>query len=187
MRIIVGITGSSGAIYALSLLKVLGDLGVERHVVASDMGLKVLQHECGVSLAELKSYSDVFHDNRNLASSISSGSFETHAMAVVPCSMKTLAAVSCGYTESLLVRAADVCIKEKRPLILLPREMPYSALHLENMLKLAKLNVTILPPCPAFYHHPQTLTDLVKFVVGKIIDQLGLTHNLYQRWEGKEK
>jgi 4-hydroxy-3-polyprenylbenzoate decarboxylase len=186
VRIVVGITGASGAVYALSLLKVLGDLGAERHAVVSDMGAKVLFHECAVTLGELAGFCECLHDNRNLASSIASGSYHADAMVIVPCSMKTLAAVAHGWSDSLVTRAADVAVKEKRNLIIVPREMPLSAIHLENMLKLAKLGVTILPPSPAFYHHPQSLTDIVKFVVGKITDQLGLEHNLYQRWEGEE-
>ncbi len=185
MRIILGITGGSGSIYALAALRLLKNLGVETHVVASDMGLAVLEHECGVDEAELRGYCDVYHDNHNLGATIASGSFKTDGMAVAPCSMRTLAAIAGGYSDGLLTRAADVCIKERRRLVLLVREMPFSSVHLENMLKLSNKGVTILPACPGFYNHPQDLSDIVEFVAGKTLDQLGIENEAYERWKGE--
>ena len=185
MKIAVGLTGGSGAIYALALLQYLGELGAERHLVASRMGLKVMEHECGVTVEELRGYCEVFHDNGHLGAVLASGSAGLDGMAVVPCSMKTLAAIAGGYSDSLLTRTADVCIKERRRLVLAVRETPLSPVHLENMLKLSRLGVVILPACPGFYNHPRDLGDVVRFMAGKVLDQLGLEHEVYQRWNGE--
>lgn len=185
MRVTVGISGGSGAVYALAVLRALRDLGVETHLVVSTMGEKVMEHECGVTPEELRGYADIWHENGNLGAAIASGSYHSDGMAVVPCSMKTLAAIAHGYSDSLLARSADVALKERRKLVLVPREMPFSALHLENMLKLAAMGAVIMPPCPAFYNHPQDLSDIVRFVAGKILDQLGIEHALYTRWNGE--
>jgi 4-hydroxy-3-polyprenylbenzoate decarboxylase len=182
MKIIVGVSGGSGAIYALALLKALQDINIETHLVVSNMGEYVVNHECGVTLDELKKMATYYHENHNLAASIASGSFKTDGMIIVPCSMKTLASISMGLSDNLLTRAADVVIKEKRKLILLPRETPLSSIHLENMLKLSNLGVTIMPPSPAFYHHPQDLSDIVTSIVGRALDQIGIEHNLLNRW-----
>ncbi|MDR0621734.1 MAG: UbiX family flavin prenyltransferase [Deltaproteobacteria bacterium] len=186
MRIAVGITGGSGAIYGLALLKALAALGHESHLVVSEMGAKVMLHECGVGLEDLRGYAHKAYENGDLAASLASGSYPIDGMAIVPCSMKTLSLIASGASNSLLARAADVAIKERRTLVVVPREMPFSPIHLENMLKLSRLGVIALPPCPAFYHHPQDLSDLVMFVVGKILDQLRIEHNLYQRWQGEK-
>lgn len=185
MRIIVGITGGSGAVYALALLKCLRELHVETHLVVSDMGVRVMEHECGVTLEELRACADVFHENRNLGASIASGSFQTDGMVVVPCSMKTLSAVASGFSDTLLARAADVCIKERRRLVMVVRETPYNPIHLENMLKLSHTGAVILPASPAFYNQPQTIGDIVKFMLGKILDQLNIEHELCTRWNGE--
>lgn len=184
MKIIVGISGGSGAIYALAFLQQLQALGAESHLVVSNMGLKVLQHECGLTEQELQGMCSVYHHNDNLAATIASGSVKTQGMVVAPCSMNTLASIAMGHSHSLLTRAADVCIKERRKLVLLVREMPYSSIHLENMLKLANQGVTILPASPGFYQHPKDLADLVGFVAGKMLDQLGIENECYARWEG---
>lgn len=185
MKITVGVSGGSGAIYTLALLQHLEMLGVERHLVASDVGLKVMEHECGINAEELKSYCDVWHDNDNLGDVLASGSAKQDGMAIVPCSMKTLAGIACGYSDTLLMRAADVCIKERRRLVLVVRETPFSPIHLENMLKLSRMGVIILPAAPGFYNHPQSLGDIVRFMSGKILDQLGLEHDVYPRWNGE--
>lgn len=182
MKIIIGISGGSGAIYALGILKALKDLNIEIHLVVSTMGEYVVNHECGVDLEELKEMSDYFYENYDLAAPISSGSYKIDGMVVAPCSMKTLAAIAHGYSDSLLTRAADVCIKDKRRLVLLPRETPLSSIHLENMLKLSNLGVIIMPPTPGFYDHPQDLSDIVSSIVGRSLDQLGIKHDLIKRW-----
>ncbi|MGL5329076.1 MAG: UbiX family flavin prenyltransferase [Peptostreptococcaceae bacterium] len=182
MRIIVGISGGSGAIYALGILKVLKELNIETHLVVSNMGEYVTNHECGVNIDELKEMVDFHHENYDLAAPIASGSFKTDGMIIVPCSMKTLASISHGYSDSLLTRAADVCIKDRRKLVLLPRETPLSSIHLENMLKLSNLGVTIMPPTPGFYNHPENLSDIVTSIVGRSLDQLGIEHDILKRW-----
>ncbi len=182
MRVIVGISGGSGAIYGVALLKVLQQLGVETHLVVSTMGEYVVEHECGISLEELKELATYYHDNKDLAAPIASGSFKTDAMIIIPSSMKTVAAVANGLSDSLLTRAADVIIKENRKLVIVPRETPLSPIHLENMLKLTRIGVTILPASPGFYNHPETIGDIVSSIVGRALDQIGIEHNLVKRW-----
>ncbi len=182
-RIVIGISGASGAIYAARLLEVLQkDQNVEVHLVATEAGCKVLAHECPDVYENLSSYADYLYDVSNIGEKIASGSFLFDAMVIVPCSMKSLAAISCGLADNLLCRAADVALKEHRPLIIVPRETPLNAIHLENMLKLARLNVTILPACPGFYHQPQSIDELINIIVGKICDQLALDNHLFKRW-----
>ncbi|KRQ87588.1 putative aromatic acid decarboxylase [Caloramator mitchellensis] len=182
MRLIVGISGGSCAIYGIGLLKVLKELNIETHLVVTTMGEYVVEHECGFNLEELKKLATYYHDNKNLAAPIASGSFKTDGMVVVPCSMKTLSSIANGYSDNLLTRAADVCIKEGRRVILVPRETPLSAIHLENMLKLVRCGVKVMPASPGFYNQPQTINDLVAFMVGRILDQLDIEHSLYTRW-----
>lgn len=182
MRIIVGMTGGSGAIYGVALLKALKELNIETHLVVSTMGEYVLEHETGMKLEEIKSFASVFHPNNDLAAKISSGSFKTDGMVIVPCSMKTLSTVAHGGSDNLLTRAADVVLKENRKLVILPRETPLSVIHLENMLKLAKLGVRIMPPSPSFYHHPQSIGDMVNALVARTLDQLDIEHHLAKRW-----
>jgi len=182
MKIIVGISGGSCAIYGVALLQVLKQLGIESHLVVSTMGEHVVNHECGMGLDELKQLAAVTHDNKNLAAPISSGSFKTDGMVIIPCSMRTLAAVANGNSDNLLTRAADVVIKERRKLVVVPRETPLSVIHLENMLKLARMGVTVLPASPGFYHHPENLEDIIAIMVGRTLDQLGIDHQLFRRW-----
>ena len=185
MKIVVGISGGSGSIYAISLLKALKELNIETHLVVSGMGEYVTEHECGVNLEELKSLATYCHDNKNFAAPIASGSFKVDKMIVLPCSMKTLSAIANGYSDSLLSRACDVTIKEGRKLILVPRETPLSPIHLENMLKLSKLGVTIFPPSPGFYSHPETIEDMVLNMTGRLLDMMDVENNLVNRWEGQ--
>mgnify|MGYP002410954596 CR=1 FL=1 len=184
MKIVVGISGGSGSIYAISLLKALKELNIETHLVVSTMGEYVVEHETGIKLEELKSMATHFHDNKNFAAPIASGSFKVDSMVVLPCSMKTLSSVANGFSDNLLARACDVSIKERRKLILVPRETPLSPIHLENMLKLSQMGVTIFPPSPGFYNHPETLEDIILNMTGRILDILGIDNNLINRWEG---
>lgn len=184
MRIIVGISGASGAIYGFRLIEVLKQAGCEIHAVISDYGWQVLQHECNVDREGILAIVDFLHDVHNLAACIASGSFKTDAMVVAPCSMRTLGVIANGIADNLISRAADVMLKEGRQLILLPRETPLNAIHLANMLKLAQLGVKIVPASPGFYHQPQDLQALIDMMVGKICDLLNIEHNLFQRWQG---
>ncbi len=185
VKVVVGISGGSGSIYAVSLLKALKEMGIETHLVVTSMGAYVTEHECGVSLEELKTMATHFHDNKNFAAPIASGSFKVDSMVVLPCSMKTLAGIAHGFSDSLLTRACDVAIKEERRLILVPRETPLSQIHLENMLKLSKMGVSIVPPTPGFYNHPESLEDIVLNMTGRILDMMGIDNNLVNRWKGQ--
>lgn len=184
MRIIVGITGASGSIYGIRLIEVLKAVGCEIHAVISESGWQVLEYECGLTKSDMKTRVDVLHDVNNIAASIASGSFRTDAMIIVPCSMRTLGGIANGIADSLLLRAADVVLKEGRPLLLVPRETPLNAIHLENMLKLARIGVKIIPASPGFYHRPKNLDSLVDMMVGKICDMLNIEHSLFERWQG---
>lgn len=185
MKVVVGISGGSGAIYGVSLLKALKELGVETHLVVTTMGEYVTDHECGVSLEQLKGLATHYHDNKNFAAPIASGSFKVDKTIIVPCSMKTLSGIANGFSDSLLSRACDVAIKERRPLIIVPRETPLSPIHLENMLKLANMGITIFPPSPGFYNHPETIEDIVINMTGRLLDMLGIENDLASRWKGQ--
>lgn len=197
-RYIVAISGASGSAYGVAVVNALAAAGHTVAVTASREGLSILRDETGhdwksdseagtAKLVEdtlgLKPGTVTFFSEDNLYASISSGSYRAAGMFVAPCSMKTLAGIACGYANNLIERAADVMIKEKRSLVLIPRETPLSAIHLENMLKLSRIGVHILPAMPAFYNHPKTIEDMVGFIAGRALDLMGVEHNLYTRWE----
>jgi len=184
MRIIVGITGASGAIYGLRLLRELAKTDHEVHAVISRYGWKVLQHECSIGEEDIRCLVHALHPVEDLAAPIASGSFRVDAMAVVPCSMRSLAAIASGLADNLLCRAADVVIKERKNLVLAVRESPFSAIHLENMLKLARLGVGIVPASPGFYHKPRTIDDLTAIMTGRILDSMGIPNDCFTRWTG---
>lgn len=184
-KVVVGISGASGAVYGVRLLKALKELGVETHLVATETGREVMERETGLSIGEVAALATFSYDNTDMWAPISSGSFRIDSMVIAPCSMKTLAGIAHGYSQNLLLRAADVTLKEKRPLILVPRETPLSTVHLENMLALARIGVLILPAMPGFYNKPKTIEDLVDFVVSRILDRLGLEKATSPRWNGK--
>ncbi|MBZ4653202.1 MAG: 3-octaprenyl-4-hydroxybenzoate carboxy-lyase [Peptococcaceae bacterium] len=182
MRIVVGITGASGTIYGIRLLEALKKLDVETHLIMSNWALENLKLETDYSSENVKKLAFKYYANKDLGAAVSSGSFRTDGMVVIPCSMKTLAAIAHGYSDSLIQRAADVTMKERRKLILVPRETPLSSIHLENMLKLSRLGVVIMPPMPAFYHKPKDIIDIVDHLVARILDQLKIEHQLSSRW-----
>jgi flavin prenyltransferase len=177
----VAVTGASGSIYAVRLLKACRDLGIETHLIVTDAAEKVAGYEIG-GAAEFIELADYHYRPDELDAPIASGSFMVDAMVVVPASMKTVGALANGYMPNLVTRAADVHLKERRPLILVPRETPLHAIHLENLAKLSKLGAVILPAMPAFYHKPETIENVVDFIIGKILDQLKVTHEMYARW-----
>ena len=182
--LIVGISGASGVIYGVRLLEVLRELGEATHLVISNAAARNLKIETEFELSEVCSLADVVYEVGNVGASIASGSFLSRGMIVAPCTIKTLSAIANSYNENLLVRAADVCLKEKRPLVLMVRETPLHRGHLELMSKAASLGATILPPVPAFYHHPKSIQDIIDQSVGKALDQIGIEHNLFKRWSG---
>ena len=185
MLLIVGITGASGVIFGIRLLEVLSaNKEVETHLVISEAGKKNIRHETDFAVEQVEALADYCYDIHDIGASLASGSFKRNGMVVVPCSMKTLSALANSYDDNLLVRAADVTIKEKKRLVLLPRETPLHLGHLRNMKMLAEMGAVILPPMPAFYHRPQTLQDLIDHIVGKILDIFDIEHNLLPRWSG---
>ncbi|HAV1481741.1 UbiX family flavin prenyltransferase [Enterobacter hormaechei] len=186
-RLIVGISGASGAIYGVRLLQVLRDVaGVETHLVMSQAARQTLSLETDLSLRDVQALADVVHDARDIAASISSGSFKTAGMVILPCSIKTLSGIVNSYTDTLVTRAADVVLKERRPLVLCVRETPLHLGHLRLMTQAAELGAVIMPPVPAFYHRPQTLDDVINQTVNRVLDQLDidLPEDLFTRWQG---
>ena len=184
MRIIVAMTGATGAVYGVRLLVALKELDVERHLILSRWAETTLAKETGMSAREVGALASVVHHRDNQGASISSGSFRCDGMIVAPCSMKTLAAIRHGYGESLIPRAADVTLKERRRLVLLPRETPLNDIHLENMLALSRMGAIIAPPVPAFYNEPRTIDDLIDHTVGRVLDLFGLDTPRLRRWTG---
>src|SRR5437868_3286268 len=174
MRIIVGISGATGVIYGIRLLERLREAGVETHLVLSKWGSRTLLHETSYSREQVEALADVSYAAADMGAAISSGSFQTAGMIIAPCSAKTLAAIAHGYGDSLIHRAADVVLKERRKLVLAVREAPLSDIHLENMLKLSRMGAVIFPPVPAFYHHPRTIDDIVAQTVMRVLDQFGI-------------
>lgn len=184
-KIVVGISGATGVIYGVRLLEALHQLpDIETHLVVSDYGYENLKTETGCSADYINRLSSFVYDNHNLGARISSGSFSTDAMVILPCSMKTLSSIANGFCDNLIARAADVTIKEGRPLILCPRETPLNAIHLGNMLKLSQLGVAMIPPMPAFYNRPQTIDDIINHQIMKIFDYLKLPFVNGKRWNG---
>ena len=193
-RVVIAITGASGAVYGQRTVRLLARADVEVHLVISTAALTTLRIERGIELdpddfrlADLIGFDAenvVYHDVRDIGASIASGSFRTMGMMIVPCSTGTVGAVANGLSMNLIHRAADVCLKERRKLVLVPRETPLSTLHLENLLRLSQAGAVVLPAMPAFYHHPKTLDDQIDFVLAKLFDQFDLDFDLIQRWQG---
>ncbi len=183
-RIVIGITGASGVIYGIRLLEALKHSEVETHLVLSEAAKKNIFIETDFTVKDVEELASEVHDIRNLAAPISSGSFKTEGMVIVPCTIKTLSGVAHSYDENLLIRAADVTLKEGRRLIVVVRETPLHKGHLELMRKVADLGGVILPPIPAFYHAPLTIDGLIDHTVGRILDVMEVEHSLFRRWEG---
>jgi 4-hydroxy-3-polyprenylbenzoate decarboxylase len=183
---VVGITGASGVIYGVRILEVLSQLGIETHLIITQAGLKNLEIETNITKNELESKASHVYDEMDLTASLASGSFKVDGMVVAPCSIKTLSAIANSYSHNLLVRAADVMLKERRRLVLLVRETPFHEGHLELMIKVTRMGGMIMPPMPAFYHHPKTIEDLVNQTIGKVLDLFGMNHHLFDRWGSSE-
>ncbi|WP_274240434.1 MULTISPECIES: UbiX family flavin prenyltransferase [Enterobacter] len=186
-RLIVGLSGASGAIYGVRLLQVLRSVAdVETHLVMSQAARQTLSLETDLSLRDVQALADVVHDARDIAASISSGSFKTAGMVILPCSIKTLSGIVNSYTDTLVTRAADVVLKERRPLVLCVRETPLHLGHLRLMTQAAELGAVIMPPVPAFYHRPTSLDDVINQTVNRVLDQfdIDLPDDLFTRWQG---
>ena len=182
MRLIIGITGASGVIYGIELLRALKTRGIETCLVLTEAARTVLKSEMNMTVQDVIALATNYYDIDDMTAPIASGGFNVNGMIVIPCSMKSLAAVAHGYVSNLLLRAADVTLKEKRTLIIVPRETPLNIVHLKNMLTLARAGAIILPAMPAWYHKPKSLQDMVNHLVGKILDILGISHELYRKW-----
>jgi len=182
MRIILGITGASGIIYALRLIEELKKRGCEIYAIITEYGKKIMEHEMGMDEKELRKKVDVLYHENEMESSLASGSFDPDAMIIVPCSIKTLGSIASGIPSNLLTRAAMCSLKEGKKLILVLRETPLDLISLENMVKAKKAGVIILPAMPAFYHKPKDMDGIINYVVGKILEQMGIEHNLYKKW-----
>lgn len=182
-RIVIGFSGASGIIYGIRLIEVLHSINIETYLIISEWAKKNIEIETDKTLEYVKSLSSVNYDNFKLDASISSGSFLHDGMVIVPCSMKSLASIATGYDDTLISRAASVTLKESRKLIIVPRETPLSRIHLENMLKLQQAGAIILPAMPGFYHKPSTIEEIIDHLVGKILDQLNIKHDLFKRWK----
>ncbi len=187
MEITLAITGSSGVIYGKRLLEALEKKDVQTNLIVSPTAEKIIKFELHENLQNLRKKSTKNYRYDELGAPISSGSYKTEGMVIAPCSMKTLGSIANGITSNLITRAADVNLKERRKLVVVPRETPLHTIHLENMNKLSQTGATILPASPGFYHDPQSTKDLVDFVVGKILDQFDIKHKLYQKWKGLDE
>ena len=183
-RLIVGITGATGTIFGVRILQMLHGSGVETHLVVSKWAARTLTHETPYSLKEVQALATTSYGSVDQGAAISSGSFVTLGMVIAPCSMRTLAAIAHGLGDNLVHRAADVILKERRKLVLVVRESPFHEIHLENMLKLARMGVVILPPVPAFYNHPQSLDDMINHIAMRVVDQFDIHLDVMNRWDG---
>jgi len=185
MKLIVGISGASGVIYGVEMLKACKELEVETHLIISKWGTRNLNIETNYNLQEVEALASYTYENKDLTGLVSSGSFKHDGMVIIPCSMKTLSAVACGYADTLLDRAADVTLKESRKLIIVPRETPLNSIHIENMLKLSRIGVVIMPPMPAMYPKPQSIRDIILHTVSRVLDQLEIENEFVPRWQGE--
>lgn len=187
MRIIVGISGASGVILGYEMLKALKSVSnCEVHLILTEGAAKTLAHETQLTKADLCARADVVHENQNLAASVSSGSFKTDGMIVIPCSMKTVSGIASGYATNLLLRAADVCLKEGRKVVIVPREMPLSRLHLKNIREAADWGCTVIPPLLTFYNGSNTVEKQIHHIIGKILMQFGIDYKEFTAWTGAE-
>lgn len=184
-RIIVGMTGATGAIFGIRVLEALKEAKVERHLVASKWARQTIEHETARSYDDVCALADVVYSPGDMGAAISSGTYETEGMIIAPCSVRSLAAIAHGHGDTLVHRAADVVLKERRKLVLVVRETPLSDIHLENMLKLSRMGVTILPPMLGFYFHPKSLDDVIDHVVARILDQFSIPVDFAKRWDGR--
>ncbi|MGP8124824.1 MAG: UbiX family flavin prenyltransferase [Nitrososphaerales archaeon] len=184
MRLVIGISGASGVAYGIRALEILKRARAETHLILTDAARETILLETDRKIAEVEGLSTQVHGIGDIGSKLASGSFRTDGMAIIPCSMKTLSGVASGYADNLLIRAAGVTLKERRPLVLVVRETPLTLIDLENMVTAARAGATVLPAMPAFYHRPKTVDDLVDQVAGKALDLLGVEHDLHREWRG---
>jgi 4-hydroxy-3-polyprenylbenzoate decarboxylase len=186
LPLVLAITGASGVVYGVEMLRVLKELGQETHLIVSDAACKNFSLETEYTLDDVRAMADVVYDNKDIGAAVASGSFRTRGMIVAPCTVKTLSAIVNSFNYNLIVRAADVCLKERRTLVLMVRETPLHKGHLDLMSRAVDYGAVILPPMPAFYHKPKSLMDIIHQSIGKALDQVGIEHNLFKRWSGHD-
>lgn len=186
-RIVIGISGASGVTYGVRMLEVLRQTDFETHLIISDAGRLNIEIETRYSPAAVEAMADFVYDHKDMAASLASGSFLTEGMVVIPCTIKSLSGIANSYNENLLVRTADVTLKEKRKLVLVVRETPLHVGHLRLMTLAAEMGAHILPPVPSFYHQPETIEDIIDQTIGKVFDYMGIEHNLFKRWRGNNQ
>lgn len=179
----VGISGASGVIYGVRLMEVLSEKDIFTHLVMSRTAHQLIEIETQYSVRDVEELAGAVYEEYDFTAPIASGSHRFEGMCIAPCSMKTLSSIATGHADSLMTRAADVCLKEGRPLIIVPRETPLNIIHLRNMATVAEAGAVVLPPAPAFYNHPQSIADLVDFIVGRVLDHLNVEHSLFERWK----
>ena len=185
MKLIIGITGASGAIYGIRLLEILSAIkGIETHLIISGAGEKNISYETDWKVEDVKALASFSYNIGDIDASLASGSFKRDGMIIAPCTVKTMSALASSYNENLLIRAGDVTLKERRKLVLLVRETPLHLGHLRSMERLTEMGAIIMPPAPAFYHKPKTISDIVDHTIGKILDIFDIEHNIFQRWSG---
>jgi len=184
VRLIVGITGASGVIYGIRLVKALSDLKIETHLVISEAGAQNIEYETDMKLKDIKAMAGFSYDIADIGASIASGSFQRDGMVVIPCSIKTLSGLCYSYASNLILRAGDVTLKERKPLVLVVRETPFHRGHLQAMLQLTEMGAIILPPIPSFYHRPKTIDDIIDHTVSRVLDMFNIEHNFASRWSG---
>ena len=185
-RIVIGISGATGVIYGVRMLQLLKDKGYEIHLIISEAGRRNIEIETNYKAADIEALASYVYDNKDVGAPISSGSFITEGMVVIPCTVKSLSGIANSFTTNLLIRAADVTLKEKRKLVLVVRETPLHEGHLRLMTMAAEMGAHILPPIPSFYHMPKTIEDVIHQTIGKIFDYIGIPHDLFRRWNGRE-
>ncbi|MBQ6444661.1 MAG: UbiX family flavin prenyltransferase [Methanosphaera sp.] len=183
MRVVVAITGASGVIYAIRLLEQLNKIDAECHLVISQIARDIIYHETEYSVDDVIGLADYYYEEKDLTAKINSGSFYFDTCIIIPCSMKTLSAISTGYADNTITRVADVTLKERRKLIIVPRETPLRTVHLENMANISREGAIVLPAMPGFYHKPETIDNQIDFIVGKIFDILKINNKLFTKWK----
>jgi 4-hydroxy-3-polyprenylbenzoate decarboxylase len=186
-RIVIGISGASGVIYGVRMLELLKETDFETHLIISESGRLNIEIETGYKPRDVEAMADFVYDHKDMAASLSSGSFLTEGMVVIPCTVKSLSGIANSYNENLLVRAADVTLKEKRKLVLVVRETPLHIGHLRLMTLAAEMGAHLVPPVPSFYHQPETIEDIIDQTIGKIFDYFGIEHDLFRRWGAEKK
>ncbi len=186
LPLVVAITGATGVIYGVEMLRVLKELGQETHLILSEAACLNISIETNYSLDEVKALADVVYNNQDIGATVASGSFRTRGMIVAPCTVKTLSSIANSFTYNLVVRAADVTLKERRTLVLMVRETPLHKGHLDLMSRVADYGAVLLPPMPAFYHQPESIMDIIHQSIGKALDHVGIEHQLFKRWNGHD-